>query len=126
MVSQENSFVQQLSFDQLRQLFTNAIRWSEIDSAWPAESIVRAIPNKSRGTFTFFVEMLYAGSSSAAAAIAQAPMAAQPLPTPTTPPALPTPSPTNTTAPIGRADFRIGTLDRNDDCLAATAIVQEI
>jgi len=70
--------------------------------------------------------MLYAGSSSAAAAIAQAPMAAQPLPTPTTPPALPTPSPTNTTAPIGRADFRIGTLDRNDDCLAATAIVQAI
>lgn len=126
VVSQENSFVQQLSFDQLRQLFTNAIRWSEIDSAWPAESIVRAIPNKSRGTFTFFVEMLYAGSSSAAAAIAQAPMAAQPLPTPTTPPALPTPSPTNTTAPIGRADFRIGTLDRNDDCLAATAIVQAI
>lgn len=126
VVSQENSFVQQLSFDQLRQLFTNAIRWSEIDSAWPAESIVRAIPNKSRGTFTFFVEMLYAGSSSVAAAIAQAPMAAQPLPTPTTPPALPTPSPTNTTAPIGRADFRIGTLDRNDDCLAATAIVQAI
>lgn len=127
VVSQENSFVQQLSFAQLHQLFTNAIRWSEIDPSWPAESIVRAIPNKSRGTFTFFVEMLYAGSSSTAAALAQAPVAAQPLPTSTTLPALPTPSPTNTNAaPTGRADFRIGTLDRDDDCLAATAIVQAI
>lgn len=126
VVSQENSFVQQLSFAQLHQLFTNTIRWSEIDPSWPAESIVRAIPNKSRGTFTFFVEMLYAGSSSSEAAIAQAPVAPQPQRTPTIPPAAPTPLPTNTAAPAGRADFRIGTLDQDNDCRAATAIVQAI
>lgn len=126
VVSQQNPFVQQLSFPQLRQLFTNAIRWAEIDPTWPAESIVRAIPNKSRGTFAFFVEMLYAGSSSADAALAQAPAAPQPQPTLTIPPAAPTPAATNTTAPAERADFRIGTLDRDDDCLAATEIVQTI
>lgn len=126
VVSQENSFVQQLSFAQLRQLFTNAIRWAEIDPSWPAEPIVRAIPNKSRGTFTFFVEMLYAGSNNADAAIAQTAAAPQPQSTPTTPPASPTLAATNTTAPARRADFRIGVLDRDDDCLAATEIVQTI
>ncbi|MCE7986141.1 MAG: hypothetical protein DYG89_33605 [Caldilinea sp. CFX5] len=126
VVSRENAFVQQLSFAQLQQLFTSALRWAEIDPSWPAESIVRAIPNKSRGTFTFFVEMLYAGVNSAPAVIAQAPAAPPPISTPTTPPASPTPAATNTTAPAGRADFRIGIVEQDDDCVAATAIVQAI
>lgn len=125
VVSQQNSFIEQLSFAQLRQLFTNAIRWSEVDAGWPTESIVRAIPNKSRGTFAFFVEMLYAGSSSAPVPVAQAPAASQP--TPTSQPTTATPVPTIASqTPAGRADFRIGTVDGNETCTLATEIVQTI
>lgn len=126
VVSRQNPFVEQLSFAQLRQLFTNALRWSEIDPAWPTESIIRAIPNKSRGTFTFFVEMLYAGSTSTPVAVAQAPAPVQAAPTPTNPPAPPTPTATNTTAPAGRVDFRLGTVAGNAECGAATTIMQAI
>lgn len=130
VVSRQNDFVEQFSFAQLRLLFTKAMRWSEINPAWIDDPIVRAIPNKSRGTFTFFVEMLYAGSS-APGAVAQAPAgqarpagAQQPAP-PTAPPALPA-APPVTNTPARRADFRIGYLERNDGCALATEIVQRI
>lgn len=130
VVSRQNTFVEQLSFAQLRLLFTKAMRWSEINPAWVGDTIVRAIPNKSRGTFTFFVEMLYAGSS-ASVAVAQAqpgpalPTVAQLRPSPTAMPALPTVPPATNT-PAQRADFRIGYLERDATCTLTTEIVQLI
>lgn len=127
VVSRQNNFVEQLSFAQLRQLFTKALHWSELDPAWVNEPIVRAIPNKSRGTFTFFVEMLYAGSRSAPVAVAQAPVAqtksavVQSAFPPTPTPVSPAPQ-----SPGGRADFRIGYINRDDGCAFATEVIQTL
>jgi phosphate transport system permease protein len=38
------------------QLFTSAVRWSDVDPAWPNAEIVRFVPGEQSGTTDFFVE----------------------------------------------------------------------
>lgn len=56
VVSNENNFVQTLSMDEVRLVFTTAEKWSDINPAWPAEPIKRFIPGTDSGTFDYFVE----------------------------------------------------------------------
>lgn len=64
-VSQQNDFVNNVTFDQLRQLFTTAVYWSEVNPAWPEEPIKRFIPGTDSGTFDYFVEDVLNGDSAA-------------------------------------------------------------
>ncbi len=56
VVSQQNSFLQNVTKEQLKQLFTTAERWSDVDPSWPNEAIVRFVPGEQSGTLDFFIE----------------------------------------------------------------------
>jgi phosphate transport system substrate-binding protein len=59
VVSQENDFITNASFDELAQIFGAAERWSDVNPDWPAEEILRFIPGTDSGTFDFFVEEIF-------------------------------------------------------------------
>jgi phosphate transport system permease protein len=54
-VSQKNSFLADLTQEQLQAVFTEATTWNEIDPSWPEKKIFRFIPGKDSGTLDFFV-----------------------------------------------------------------------
>jgi phosphate transport system permease protein len=56
VVSQENSFVQGVSEAELGQIFVTAGQWSDVNAAWPSESVVRYVPGAESGTLDFFLE----------------------------------------------------------------------
>ncbi len=58
VVSKDNTFVQELSLEQLAQAFTTAEKWSDINPSWPAQPIKRFIPGTDSGTFDYFVEVV--------------------------------------------------------------------
>ena len=55
VVSKENSFLTNLSTDQLKNIFTTAEIWSDIDASWPDKPILRYTPSSESGTFDYFV-----------------------------------------------------------------------
>jgi phosphate transport system permease protein len=61
VVSQENTFVNNLTGEELRLLFTTAETWADVNPAWPAEPIQRYIPGADSGTLDFFIETVYGG-----------------------------------------------------------------
>lgn len=146
VVSQQNPFIDQVSFRQLNALLTSALRWSDVDPTWPDEFITRAIPNKSRGTFSFFVEMLYAGVSSEPATIVQpaivqpaiVTLARTPIATPDSDPTaipslLSTATATTATASTavtnvsdGPVDYTMGYLPDDATCTLATEVMQGV
>lgn len=56
VLSKENTFVKNITKEQLAQLFSTATLWSDVDPAWPAEKIQRFSPGTDSGTFDYFVE----------------------------------------------------------------------
>jgi len=58
-VSKDNDFVQDLTMDELAQIFSTASTWSEVRPEWPEEPIQRFIPGTDSGTFDFFVEVVF-------------------------------------------------------------------
>lgn len=56
VVSLENDFLENLTLSQLAQVFSTAQTWSDIDSSFPAETILRYAPGTDSGTFDYFVE----------------------------------------------------------------------
>jgi len=58
-VSQENEFLTNVTLEQLAQIFSTASIWSDVDSSWPAEPILRYIPGTDSGTFDYFVEEIF-------------------------------------------------------------------
>lgn len=56
ITSAQNDFADALSMDQVRTLFTGAEKWSDVNPAWPAETIERHIPDENSGTLDFFAE----------------------------------------------------------------------
>jgi phosphate transport system substrate-binding protein len=56
VVSLENDFLQDLTLEQLAQVFSTAQTWSDIDPSFPAENILRYAPGTDSGTFDYFVE----------------------------------------------------------------------
>jgi phosphate transport system substrate-binding protein len=66
VVSSANPFVQQLSFAQLRQIFTGqARRWREVDPGFPDEPIRVFSPGTDSGTFDFFAGHVLDGDADA-------------------------------------------------------------
>lgn len=58
-VSSDNTFLTELTKDQLAQVFSTAKNWSEIDPSFPNEPIQRFIPGTDSGTFDFFAEKVF-------------------------------------------------------------------
>jgi phosphate transport system substrate-binding protein len=56
VVSQENTFLTDVTKEQLALIFSTAEKWSDVNPAWPAENIQRFSPGTDSGTFDYFVE----------------------------------------------------------------------
>ncbi|WP_420627589.1 phosphate ABC transporter permease PstA [Candidatus Leptofilum sp.] len=62
VVSRENSFLENVTVEELKQIFTTAVSWSDVNSAWPNEPISRYIPGADSGTLDFFTETVFPAS----------------------------------------------------------------
>ena len=60
VVSQDNGFLTEVTTEQLREIFTTAETWSDVDPSWPDEAIERFIPGADSGTLDFFAETVFA------------------------------------------------------------------
>lgn len=58
-VSTDNDFISELTFAELRQIFGEAERWSDVRPEYPDEPIQLVIPGTNSGTFDFFVEAVF-------------------------------------------------------------------
>jgi len=56
VVSKNNTFLTNVTLEQLAAIFTTAEKWSDVDPSWPAEPILRFTPGTDSGTFDFFTE----------------------------------------------------------------------
>ena len=63
VVNSANTFVDDISQEEMLQLFADATTWSEVRETWPAETIHRFIPSADSGTMDFFVEEAFARES---------------------------------------------------------------
>ncbi|MBN1995034.1 MAG: phosphate ABC transporter permease PstA [Anaerolineae bacterium] len=59
VVSQKNDFLQNVTADELRSIFTVANNWSDVNPAWPDTPIERYIPGADSGTLDFFAESVF-------------------------------------------------------------------
>ena len=60
VVSKENTFVADVTSDELAMIFSSAVKWSDVRADWPNEDILRFIPGTDSGTFDYFVETIIA------------------------------------------------------------------
>ena len=58
VVSTDNTFLTDVTLEQLALIFSTATLWSDVDPAWPAEPIQRFSPGTDSGTFDYFVEVV--------------------------------------------------------------------
>lgn len=58
VVSTENTFLTNVTMEELALIFTTAQKWSDVNPAWPAEDILRYTPGTDSGTFDFFTEVV--------------------------------------------------------------------
>jgi phosphate transport system substrate-binding protein len=77
VVSQENSFLTDITMEELARVFSNeAVTWADVNPAWPAETIRRYSPGTDSGTYDFFIEEVMEpvfGKDNAARALLDAP-----------------------------------------------------
>ena len=60
VVSKDNTFLTDVTLEQLALIFSTAEKWSDVDPSWPAEPIQRYSPGTDSGTFDYFVEAVMA------------------------------------------------------------------
>ena len=60
VVSKENTFVTDVTKEELAAIFSTAQKWSDVRPEWPAEDILRYVPGTDSGTFDYFVEAIMA------------------------------------------------------------------
>jgi phosphate transport system substrate-binding protein len=58
VVSSANTFVTNVTLEELAKIFTTATNWSDVRPDWPNEPIQRFTPGTDSGTFDFFVETI--------------------------------------------------------------------
>ena len=59
VVNRENEFLNNVTVDELKQIFTTAVNWSDVNPDWPNEPISRYIPGADSGTLDFFTETVF-------------------------------------------------------------------
>ena len=60
VVSKENTFVTDVTQEELALIFSTAEKWSDVRPEWPAEPIQRYVPGTDSGTFDYFIEAIMA------------------------------------------------------------------
>ncbi|MCX7656539.1 MAG: PstS family phosphate ABC transporter substrate-binding protein [Treponemataceae bacterium] len=55
-VSKSNTFVKDVTMEELAAIFSTATYWSDVRPEWPKNEILRFIPGTDSGTFDYFVE----------------------------------------------------------------------
>jgi phosphate transport system substrate-binding protein len=77
VVSQDNTFLSDITLEELARAFSNEVtRWSEVNPAWPNETIRRYSPGTDSGTYDYFIEEVMTpafGKDNAARALLDAP-----------------------------------------------------
>ncbi len=58
VVSNANTFVEDITLEELGHLLTDAVNWSDVRPEWPNEPIQRFVPGTDSGTFDFMVETI--------------------------------------------------------------------
>lgn len=57
VVSNENDFLTDVTLEELAKIFSSeAVKWSDVNQAWPNEDILRFSPGTDSGTFDYFIE----------------------------------------------------------------------
>lgn len=57
VTNKENTFASNVTLEELAKLFSSdAVKWSDVNPAWPAEDIHRYAPGTDSGTYDFFIE----------------------------------------------------------------------
>ncbi len=59
VVNPANEFLTNVTTDELRQIFTTAETWSDVNPEWPHETIQKQIPGANSGTLDFFMETTF-------------------------------------------------------------------
>lgn len=59
VVSAENDFVENVTLEELAQIFSTAENWSDVRPEWPNEPIQHFSPGTDSGTFDYFVEVIF-------------------------------------------------------------------
>jgi phosphate transport system permease protein len=59
VVSKDNTFLNNVTSEQLQQIFTTAEKWSDVDPTWPDQPILHYIPGADSGTLDFFVTQVF-------------------------------------------------------------------
>jgi len=59
-VSKENTWLTDVTKEELAKIFSTATKWSDVRPEWPAEPIQRFSPGTDSGTFDYFVEVIMA------------------------------------------------------------------
>ncbi len=59
VVAKGNTFVADVTAEELKRIFSTADFWSDVNSSWPSKPIQRYIPGTDSGTFDFFVELVF-------------------------------------------------------------------
>ncbi len=59
VVAKDNTFIDNLTLEELALAFSTAQTWQDIRPQWPAEPILRFSPGTDSGTFDFFVEHVF-------------------------------------------------------------------
>ncbi|KAA3659410.1 MAG: phosphate ABC transporter permease PtsA [Chloroflexi bacterium] len=59
VVSQQNEFLTNATQDELRQVFTSAAVWSDVNTSWHNQPVVRFIPGEDSGTLDFFTDNVF-------------------------------------------------------------------
>ncbi len=58
VVNKQNTFLTNVTTEELSKIFTTAILWSDVRTEWPAEPIQRFVPGTDSGTSEFFAEVV--------------------------------------------------------------------
>jgi len=58
VVGKDNTFLTDVTADELAMIFGTAVKWSDVNPSWPNQPILRFSPGTDSGTFDFFVEVV--------------------------------------------------------------------
>jgi phosphate transport system permease protein len=59
VVNRDNDWIADVTEDELEILFSEAVTWADVNSAWPSRPIKRFIPGADSGTLDFFIESVF-------------------------------------------------------------------
>lgn len=65
VVGQGNTFMNNLSIEELKLAFTTARKWSDVNPNWPDETINRFIPSEGSGSYNLFLDVVLEGQKDA-------------------------------------------------------------